>query len=56
MVKDFACCSSLVPPFEEGDIVGCFRLFEKLANKQKKPKEYWTNFVGTKLSAKSLRV
>lgn len=53
---NFTAVSSMVPPFDEGDIDGSFKLFEKLATKQEWPKEEWMNIVGPKLSGKSLRV
>lgn len=53
---NFATVSSIVPSFDESDIYGSFRLFERIAAKHEWPKEEWMTLVGPKLSGKSLRV
>ena len=53
---NYANVSALVPNFEESDIDGSFRMFERIAVKQGWPKKEYMSIVGPKLSGKSLQV
>lgn len=53
---NLASISSIIPAFDEGDIDGSFKLFDKIATKREWPEKEWMTIVGPKLSGESLRV